>query len=203
MACTSDRGAGNMKTALLVLLFAAPLSAQFLTDPTLLMLERYPATGNVIDQPGTVYRARATDGQVYMCTVASGAGTCVFQVKRGESLVGTVAVPGGVKFTDQAEGSKSVPVQSVGVRIGTLTPPTPASAGRRRAVVPPRAPYMIVYGEELLVLPPITSPPFDKAVDRVITGVSPEGPNAGRVVWIVVLAQGGLPVPPGFRVVWP
>lgn len=83
------------------------------------------------------------------------------------------------------------------VKIGSQGPQPP------QPPAPPPAPFTIAYGLELLSSPPLTSPPLDRAIDKVIVGVSPEGPNVGKVVWIVVVAQGGLPVPPGFRVVWP
>jgi hypothetical protein len=85
------------------------------------------------------------------------------------------------------------------VKIGSAGPQPP-----QPPVPPTPTPtFTIVYGLELLTQPPLTSPPLDRSIDKVIVGVSPEGANAGKVVWIVVVAQGGLPVPPGFRVVWP
>lgn len=94
----------------------------------------------------------------------------------------------------------------VTVKVGTMLPFDPR---RRRAVTPPAVPFTIVYGLELLAMPPTAT--FEHGRDAVLTGVATEGPNKGKRVWIVRAVQGGLPLPPKcaalgselFCVVWP
>jgi len=94
------------------------------------------------------------------------------------------------------------------LKVGTFKP---AGPGRRRASKPPNVPFIIVYGEELLAMPPVMTSAFEKGRDAVLTGIATEGPNQGKRIWIVVQAQGGFPLPGKcgavlgneFCVVWP
>lgn len=151
--------------------------------------EQYPPDlgGGPMEVDGTKFTFKASDGLTYSCTMRA-------------SVCDTI-VPHGVDFTKAMvlAGTKTVTIADK-ISIGGVKPPDPPAVrkGRGRVVLPP---MNIPVGEELHAMPPPVLLNFitkSTAPGTYIVIMSSDGKTF--IIWQV---QGGLPMQPGWRKVWP
>lgn len=153
--------------------------------------ERWP-DGTPKDDNGTKLSYLASDNRVYFCFVRDA--QCVMQVPRG-----VIFPPEALKA-----GTKTIFI-SDRVNIGVFKPPDPPKGppGRRRVALPPVAPINIpaLVGVELHAMPaPVV---LNYIAANYSAGTYIVIMSADGKTFIIFQVQGGLPMPPGWRKVWP
>lgn len=187
------------RVLLLTLLLAAPLSAQPHTGKRTFSISSVPVLiDHDVDSPDWHWTGPGQDGSSKYALGAtldcrSPDGLLLTSARRNSANGAFVfSIPAGT-LKLECQSVPTIHVTMTGpLQVGRLAPFDPR---RRRPTNPPTTPFAIVYGAELLSMPPVMTAAFEKGRDIVLTGIATEGPNRGKRIWIVVQAQGGFPLP--------